>query len=696
MKTKYILDVNNNDCGEESSYWDDEYIEGGNKEDDDGSMWDDSAYDSKDNDDGASISTDSSEEMDADAYINGNTYTKSKPKQYRTTVQKKRRTTSHSSPKGKCIIIKKRKGDEVSIGVDSSQYSYSKRSFKAGQSEISTVSYYSPEGPPKNEYYSKDGHGKDLEAAVERKANRRTYIAMCSIGTFGLIICTVIVLFFMRSASNNPEGGNDMPSYAPTKRITKYPTLDQLGNNVPTDFPSTNTKYPTFSPSNLPTTNPTLSKKPSLNPTIKPSTTPSTIPSTSNPTITMNPTIEIPPSISAKPSEQPPTTTPSSSPSTFVHALVISVALEGGKEFLDPTSYQSQALAWLESDFGGTLNIAYDRVIQRYVAACIWFATNMVDNSYSTDEEIEDGWTSTDNWLTTANECTWYGLECNSAGKVNETDLRANNLTGTFPDEIILWADSLVYLDIGSNNVHNMDEEVEFLGKLTNLVHLDIGDTIFAYNGIPPALGSLTNLKILSIRDTMFNGPIRGPEVFTNMKKLEVLEMQNNRYNEEVPLEIGRLPQLTNFYCYEASLQGTLDFVKEMPEIFELWVDYNPNLSGSIPTEIGTKFRTLQSLSLTNCNITGTIPAEMGNLRYMQAIWLYDNHLTGTIPSELQMLDYLYEFDVSGNKLEGSMPDEVCDLVDEGNALLESLCVDCEEVGCCCCSCCSSSSCQRI
>eukprot|EP00546_Thalassionema_frauenfeldii_P002499 CAMPEP_0178935198 /NCGR_PEP_ID=MMETSP0786-20121207/24367_1 /TAXON_ID=186022 /ORGANISM="Thalassionema frauenfeldii, Strain CCMP 1798" /LENGTH=764 /DNA_ID=CAMNT_0020613229 /DNA_START=20 /DNA_END=2315 /DNA_ORIENTATION=+ len=508
-------------------------------------------------------------------------------------------------------------------------------------------------------------------------------------------------------------------SLKPTKTAapTRYPTLR------PSVTPS---RYPTLRPSLMPSSTTRPSVFPTWKPSFTPSSNPSISPTSSKmptmaPTITDSPTPQPPPTVSMSPSDRPshePSSSPTSGPSNFptgqpsnfpsrrptpfptlfptpfptpfptllptpfptpfptlfptpfptneksrIENLLTSVALLEGEEFKNPDSYQSKALAWLEADLSSDAgSFTDDEITQRYAVACIWFATNGVSNFYASDEEIENGWGNNDNWMSSLTECTWYGITCDDSNRVNATDLRQNRVTGTFPNEVVLLAESLVYLDLGNNNIHNRNEQTDFLGELKNLEYLDIGETYFEYPGIPPALGYLTNLQVLDVSYTYFYGPIRGPEVFANLQKLRIIEMGGNEYNQEIPSEIARLPELTNFYCDNAALTGTLDFIELMPVIFELWIDINPDMSGSIPTSIGTKFRTLESLSLTENNLTGRIPTEMGNLRYMQALWLYDNDLTGTIPSSLDQLEYMYEFDVSGNQLQGIIPNGICSL----------------------------------
>jgi hypothetical protein len=65
----------------------------------------------------------------------------------------------------------------------------------------------------------------------------------------------------------------------------------------------------------------------------------------------------------------------------------------------------------------------------------------------------------------------------------------------------------------------------------------------------------------------------------------------------------------------------------------------NKNLIGSIPTEIGL-LTGLRYLYLDNNQLNGTIPSTLGNLKNLQWLWLYNNKLTG-FPSSLLSLSSL-------------------------------------------------------
>jgi hypothetical protein len=123
--------------------------------------------------------------------------------------------------------------------------------------------------------------------------------------------------------------------------------------------------------------------------------------------------------------------------------------------------------------------------------------------------------------------------------------------------------------------------------------------------------------------------------------------------------------------------------------IEELWIDVNPGITGSIPTNVD-KIATIDSLSMSELSLTGTLPTEMGLLTGMLQMWLFGNGLTGTIPTEYGSLQYLTLLQLHDNALTGTMPTQVCDNVAGlkfgSIAVLTSDCLS--EMDCTCCSTC--------
>ena len=68
------------------------------------------------------------------------------------------------------------------------------------------------------------------------------------------------------------------------------------------------------------------------------------------------------------------------------------------------------------------------------------------------------------------------------------------------------------------------------------------------------------------------------------------------------------------------------------------------------------------SLKLAENNLSGKLPAELGDLSELQCLSLWGNSLTGSIPEELGDLANLTQLDLLGNGLDGSIPSSLGDL----------------------------------
>ena len=87
------------------------------------------------------------------------------------------------------------------------------------------------------------------------------------------------------------------------------------------------------------------------------------------------------------------------------------------------------------------------------------------------------------------------------------------------------------------------------------------------------------------------------------------------------------------------------------------------NLTGSIPAELGN-LTLLDGLGLAGNNLTGPIPAELGNLTLLVVLNLDRNNLTGSIPAELGNLTLLAFLFLFSNGLSGPVPLPVASLAD--------------------------------
>ncbi len=106
------------------------------------------------------------------------------------------------------------------------------------------------------------------------------------------------------------------------------------------------------------------------------------------------------------------------------------------------------------------------------------------------------------------------------------------------------------------------------------------------------------------------------------------------------------------------------------PDCFTTPYEEGNNLSGTLPAEIGNLSQ-LRSLSLSNNNLEGEIPSEMGNLEQIEIIYLFKNNLSGPIPASLFQIESLVELELNYNNLTGSIPADFQSLVNLKQLLLD-------------------------
>ncbi len=91
-----------------------------------------------------------------------------------------------------------------------------------------------------------------------------------------------------------------------------------------------------------------------------------------------------------------------------------------------------------------------------------------------------------------------------------------------------------------------------------------------------------------------------------------------------------------------------------------LRLDYN-DLTGVLPAELGNLAQ-LQILTLEGNTLSGALPPELGDLEQLAILDLNYNDLAGTIPPELGNLTQLSSLDLSSNDLSGAIPPELGNL----------------------------------
>ncbi|KAG7366893.1 RHS repeat-associated core domain containing protein [Nitzschia inconspicua] len=270
------------------------------------------------------------------------------------------------------------------------------------------------------------------------------------------------------------------------------------------------------------------------------------------------------------------TDTPTILPTSNVAARLEILSPISVESWTNPNSPQSMALSWLVNDADAS-TYTNDKLMQRYVLATFYFSTNGNDWSPSSISWIVE-------W---SDECTWWGIECNTMGEVRILHLANENLSGSLPREMQLLSNSLEEIFLNGNN---------------------IGGTI------PPSLGKLSNLRRLQLTGNALTGSL--PESLDSLSSLRNLSVRNNKLIGQLPPELGTLTLLRN-----------LDLSRN-------------SIIGSIPQSYGNLVA-LESLYLFENKLTGTIPTTFNELSQLTILRVEFNDLVGTMPQGLCNMEQL-------------------------------------------------------
>jgi Leucine-rich repeat (LRR) protein len=264
---------------------------------------------------------------------------------------------------------------------------------------------------------------------------------------------------------------------------------------------------------------------------------------------------------------------------------------------------------------------------------------------------------------------------------------------------------NLQTLHLSGNSFHGSLPET--FGKLTKLIDCEIDNNLFT-SAVSLSLAALTNVHLLYIQANSFTGDV---SFLTESTKINSLDLYSNFFNGTFLIQSDQLlhlqylhisfnsfsgpvpwnenwPALTNYEITENYFSGVLPHgnssnmelneYQDCAYLTYLYVDRN-HLTGTIPEyfylscpwayyfifsdnyftgTISQNISGLTSLNQWNVSLnylTGSLPAEIGNLSNIIVADFSNNRFTGTVPSNIERLHFLEEFYVQNNQLTGSL-----------------------------------------
>nr|GEW88655.1 probable leucine-rich repeat receptor-like protein kinase At5g49770 [Tanacetum cinerariifolium] len=230
--------------------------------------------------------------------------------------------------------------------------------------------------------------------------------------------------------------------------------------------------------------------------------------------------------------------------------------------------------------------------------------------------------------------CNFNGPIPNSIGNLERLrylSLNTNGFSGTIPPTIGNLK-SLYWLDLSQNKLTGSlpvsDGTTPGLDMLNNTKHFHFGDNQLE-GDIPLRLfNSKMTLIHLLFENNRLTGPI--PSTLGLVKSLEVVRLDRNSLDGDVPLNINNLTNVMELYLSNNQLTGPVPNLTGMNSLN--YVDLSNN--GFEQTKIPSWFSTLQSLTtlkMRYTNLAGELPAALFSMSHLQNVDLSNNRIDGSL-----------------------------------------------------------------
>jgi len=256
-----------------------------------------------------------------------------------------------------------------------------------------------------------------------------------------------------------------------------------------------------------------------------------------------------------------------------------------------------------------------------------------------------DKWISKGNWVTNADECSWFGIQCErTLTSITGIQLGQNNLLGTWDEEMnSLFMFLLPHLTEFELQGNRRFQSSTMIPMLPSLEKLNISNCGFKTN-IQSIFGSMPNLRHLDISNNDIRGSIPTASSRSLSSQLPNLQILNLRDNPRLEGDLHALLSSTSNGVGGWSQLESLDVSKT-------------KIGGTLPINIGDTLTNLTTLVCSESRLQGKIPTEIGKLTMLGSLQLSMNYaLTGTLPSTLHLMAALTLLDLSWNKFTGTIP----------------------------------------
>ncbi|KAM7272053.1 hypothetical protein ACFE04_031267 [Oxalis oulophora] len=165
-------------------------------------------------------------------------------------------------------------------------------------------------------------------------------------------------------------------------------------------------------------------------------------------------------------------------------------------------------------------------------------------------------------------------------------------------------------------------------------------------------LGNITTLTYLDLGINQFSGTV--PAEFGKLINLEILRLSSNNFSGNLPVELAELRNLTFFRINDNNFNGSIpDFIQNWRQLNRLEMQ-GSGLEGPIPSSISV-LENLVTLKIIGINGTEQAFPMLGNMSMLRRLVLSNCQISGVVPAYIWELYNLRMLDLSFNKLTGEL-----------------------------------------
>lgn len=227
-------------------------------------------------------------------------------------------------------------------------------------------------------------------------------------------------------------------------------------------------------------------------------------------------------------------------------------------------------------------------------------------------------------------------------------------MIGPIPDFSALT--NLKVLDLSSN--YFSGRFPTWIGNLTSLLSLGLGENEYTPCEIPHTLGNLKNLTWLYLGGSNLVGHI--PESIYEMTPLETMDFSRNMISGQLSTSISNLTNLCKLELFSNRLTGQVPVqLANLTKMQEIDISAN-KMYGTLPESIGS-LKNLMVFQLYENNFSGEIPSGFADMHNLIGFSVYRNSFTGTIPENFGRFSPLESIDISENQFSGDFPKFLCE-----------------------------------